>query len=37
MFELSFGLIVGACVGYGMRAYLSYYRRTAAKRHFGVS
>ncbi len=37
MFELSFGLIVGAFMGYGMRAYLSYYRRTAAKRRFGVS
>ena len=36
MFDMAFGLVVGAFLGYGLRAYISYYRRNAAKRRLGV-
>ncbi len=36
MFDLAFGLLVGACVGYGLRSFVSYQRRVATKRRLGV-
>jgi hypothetical protein len=36
MFDIAFGLVVGACLGYGARAYMSFYRRNAAKRRLGI-
>ena len=37
MFELAFGLVVGACLGYGVRSCLSHYRRIATRRRLGVN
>jgi hypothetical protein len=37
MFDLAFGLVVGACIGYGVRAYISHYKRIAAKRRHGIT
>jgi hypothetical protein len=36
VFEFSFGLVVGGALGYGLRAYISYYRRAAARRRVGA-
>ena len=36
MFDLAFGLLFGACVGYGLRSFVSYQRRVATKRRLGV-
>ena len=35
MSDLVFGLVVGACIGYGLRAFISHQRRIAAKRRVG--
>jgi hypothetical protein len=36
MFDLAFGLVVGACFGYGVRAFISHHRRIVAKRRLGL-
>ena len=36
MFDLGFGLIVGACIGYGVRSFISHQRRVATKRRLGL-
>ena len=36
MFELIFGLMVGAGIGYGVRAFISHQRRLAVKRRLGA-
>ena len=37
MFDLVFGLVVGSCIGYGVRAFISRYRRVASRRRFGLA
>jgi len=37
MSEMAIGLVVGAVIGYGIRAFMSHYRRAAAKRRLGVN
>jgi NhaP-type Na+/H+ or K+/H+ antiporter len=37
MFELTFGLVVGACVGYGVRAFISHCRHLSTRRRLGMS
>jgi len=36
MFDFALGLVVGACIGYGIRAFMSYYRHAATKRRLGI-
>jgi hypothetical protein len=36
MFDLVFGLVVGTCIGYGIRALISRYRHLATKRRLGI-
>jgi hypothetical protein len=36
MFDLAFALIVGACLGYGLRSFLSHQRRAALKKRLGM-
>jgi len=36
MFELVFGLVVGGCFGYGVRAFISHRRRIAMKQRLGM-
>jgi hypothetical protein len=37
MFELTFGFVVGTCVGYGVRAFISHYRHLSTRRRLGMT
>jgi len=37
MFDLVFGLVVGACIGYGVRAFISHRRHAASRRRLGLT
>jgi NhaP-type Na+/H+ or K+/H+ antiporter len=37
MFEMAFGLVVGACIGYGVRSFISHHRRVTTRRRLGMT
>ena len=35
--DFVFSLVIGGCIGYGVRSYMSYCRRMALRRRFGLT